>query len=214
MSTSHAQLVTRLIPTAVGLMYAQATPVGVCGLASAGVARAGTGFGDDYYGDDDNEDNDDEAIAGPDADESSAGPAGADASAGPAADEANRHLDRLTGQLDDYFDGQLRDFTVPVDWIAAGVESGFSREVYLEIQHIPYGETTSYGQISMDAGRPRNARRVGRLCSLVPVSFLIPVHRVTRADGGLGSCPEFRRHLLAHEKRNIDSGEPVAITPA
>lgn len=186
MNTQRPQHATRLIPTAVGLMYARATPVGISRLV-----RAGTGPEDD-----------DETGTRParDPDESRAG-------------EANQHLDRLTGQLDDYFDGRLRDFTVPVDWTAAGVEPGFGREVYREIQHIPYGETISYGQISIDAGRPRNARRVGRLCSLVPVSFLIPVHRVTRADGGLGSCPEFRRHLLAHERRNIDSAEPVAIIP-
>ena len=54
----------------------------------------------------------------------------------------------------------------------------------------------------MDAGRPRNARRVGRLCSIVPVPLVIPVHRVIRADGGMGNCPEYRLRLLEHERRN------------
>lgn len=210
MNTPRPQRATRLIPTAVGLMYAQATSVGISRLV-----RAGVGSDDDETG----------AYPADEADQSPADEPGAEIDRDPenlltsapgqsSTEEANRHLDNLAGQLDDYFEGQLRHFTVPVDWAAAGVFDEFAREVYREIQHIPYGETDSYGQISIDAGRPRNARRVGRLCSLVPVSFLIPVHRVTRADGGLGSCPEFRRGLLAHEKRNVDSVEPVAINPA
>ena len=109
---------------------------------------------------------------------------------------AAEHLDRVVEQLEAYCAGRLREFTVPVDWAAAGVHDEFSREAYREIQHIPYGETSTYGQVSVDAGRPRNARRVGRLCTLVPVPFVIPVHRVIRADGGMGNCPEYRLRLL------------------
>ena len=116
---------------------------------------------------------------------------------------AAEHLARLAEQVEDYLAGRLRGFDVPLDWAAAGVHDEFSREVYREIQHIPYGETSSYGQVSIDAGRPRNARRVGRLCTLVPVPFVIPVHRVIRADGGMGNCPEYRLRLLEHERRNI-----------
>ncbi|GAA1716905.1 hypothetical protein GCM10009831_28460 [Dietzia cercidiphylli] len=132
-------------------------------------------------------------------------------------DEVNRsepgaaaeHLDRVAEQLEAYCAGRLREFTVPVDWAAAGVHDAFSREAYREIQHIPYGETSTYGQVSVDAGRPRNARRVGRLCTLVPVPFVIPVHRVIRADGGMGNCPECRLRLLEHERRNLTAAAPV-----
>ncbi|MFN3600275.1 MAG: methylated-DNA--[protein]-cysteine S-methyltransferase [Dietzia sp.] len=122
---------------------------------------------------------------------------------------AAEHLARVADQLGAYFAGELREFDVPVDWTAAGVHDEFSREVYREIQCIPYGETTSYGQVSVDAGRPRNARRVGRLCTLVPVPFVIPVHRVIRADGGMGNCPDFRLRLLEHERRNLTAVAPV-----
>lgn len=199
MRAGHTDAVTRLIPTMVGPMLAEATATGV-----SRVVRAGHGP-------------DGEPARRP-AGGGSGGRAGsgvdAGAGVGPGADgAAGRHLDRLADQLDAYFAGALREFDVPVDWAAAGVDEGFSREVYREIRSVPYGDTASYGQISIDAGRPRNARRVGRLCSLVPVSFLIPVHRITRADGGLGACPEFRRGLLAHEQRNLHSPEPVAIDP-
>ena len=127
------------------------------------------------------------------------------------ADAAAAHLDLLADHLVEYLAGTRRSVDVPLDLEAAGVHDEFALEVYREIQHIPYGETTSYGQVSVDAGRPRNARRVGRLCSLVPAPFIIPVHRVIRADGGLGACPKYRLQLLEHERRNVQAGRPVAF---
>lgn len=124
---------------------------------------------------------------------------------------AEEHLARLAEQVGAYLDGELRQFDVPLDWAAAGVHDEFSREVYRAIGRIPYGETSTYGQISIEAGRPRNARRVGRLCSLVPVPFVIPVHRVIRADGGLGNCPGYRLRLIDHERRNLTAAEPVGF---
>lgn len=126
-------------------------------------------------------------------------------------DPAADHLARLAEHLGSYLAGTRRSIDVPLDLESAGVHDEFSREVYREIQHIPYGETSTYGQISVDAGRPRNARRVGRLCSLVPAQFLIPVHRVIRADGGLGACPEHRLQLLEHERRNLHADRPVVF---
>lgn len=120
-------------------------------------------------------------------------------------------LDAVAEQIDEYLAGTRRDFDVPLDLDAAGVHDEFAREVYREIQHIPYGETAAYGEIGLDAGRPRSARLVGRLCGQVPASFVIPVHRVIRADGGLGGCPEYRLQLLEHERRNVQAGRPVAF---
>ena len=189
-------MLTRLLPTAAGLVLAEATPAGIARLEAVdpgtvlpGTVLPGTvpsGSPEPGPGDDD------EALH-------------------PDGGAAAEHLARLADQLEAYCDGRLRRFDVPVDWDAAGVLDPFAREVYREIQHISYGETATYGQIGIDAGRPRNARRVGRLCSLVPVSFLIPVHRVIRADGGLGSCPGYRRRLLEHERRNLGSRAPIAL---
>lgn len=187
-------MLTRIVDTAAGPVLVEATAEGVARLESVapGTVVSGTGRGGD---DDEGRDPDPPAAAG-------------------RAEPAARHIDRLAAQLDAYCAGRLREFDVPVDWAAAGVHDAFAREVYREIRAVPYGETATYGQISVDAGRPRNARRVGRLCSLVPVSFVIPVHRVIRADGGLGRCPELRRRLLDHERRNTSSSSPVALPPA
>ncbi|MGN7225689.1 methylated-DNA--[protein]-cysteine S-methyltransferase [Dietzia maris] len=176
--------VTHVLTTAAGLMLVEATPDGIARLVQVDPDQfdhgdaAATWFNVKHHDDDDE---------------------GRDPEPGAAAE----HLARLAEQVEDYLAGRLRGFDVPLDWAAAGVHDEFSREVYREIQHIPYGETSSYGQVSIDAGRPRNARRVGRLCTLVPVPFVIPVHRVIRADGGMGNCPEYRLRLLEHERRNI-----------
>ena len=178
----------RLLPTSAGLVLAEATDRG---LTRLDVVDPGT------------------VLAGPGDDEAGGG----DEAGGDDWRSAAGHLTRLAEELEAYCDGRLREFAVPVDWEGAGVHDPFAREVYREIRAIPYGETGTYGQVAVDAGRPRNARRVGRLCSLVPVSFVIPVHRVIRADGGLGSCPGFRRRLLDHERRNASSSSPVALPP-
>lgn len=180
--------VTHVLTTAAGLMLVEATPDGIARLVQVDADQldadqldhrdaSATWFNVKHHDDDEGRD--------------------------PEPGAAAEHLARLAEQVEDYLAGRLRGFDVPLDWAAAGVHDEFSREVYREIQHIPYGETSSYGQVSIDAGRPRNARRVGRLCTLVPVPFVIPVHRVIRADGGMGNCPEYRLRLLEHERRNI-----------
>ncbi|MBS7548542.1 methylated-DNA--[protein]-cysteine S-methyltransferase [Dietzia massiliensis] len=175
----------RLLETAAGLMIVEATAVGVSRLQQVDESElhAADAWFDVKHG---------ESGGGDDDEDLDRGPGG-----------AGGHLDRIAGQVRAYLAGELRGFDVPLDWAAAGVHDEFSREVYREIQRIPYGETSTYGQISVDAGRPRNARRVGRLCSIVPVPFVIPVHRVIRADGGMGNCPEYRLRLLEHERRNV-----------
>ena len=187
----------RLLDTPAGRMILEATPRGIARVEQVGPevgAGVGAGAGlDEAAAWFDVKHSDDDEVRDPD----------------PGA--AAGHLARLAEQLEAYLAGDGRDFDVPVDWAAAGVHDEFSREAYREIQHIPYGETSSYGQISVDAGRPRNARRVGRLCTLVPVPFVIPVHRVIRADGGMGNCPEYRLRLLEHERRNLAATAPIAF---
>lgn len=197
----------RVLDTAAGRLVVEATAHGIARIDRVGsdVVAVGDGRGDD----DDNAGRpatDTEASSDVDADAAADAPSGGTGS-GRAAD----HLARLAEHLDDYLAGTRRSIDVPLDFDAAGIHDEFAREVYREIGHIPYGETSTYGEISVDAGRPRNARRVGRLCSLVPAQFLIPVHRVIRADGGLGACPEHRLQLLEHERRNVQAGRPVAF---
>ena len=189
--------VARLLDTAAGLMIVEATRDGIARLQQVDVADLHAVHG---------------AEVKP-AELRELDPAEHAAGTGNVAAGAEGHIVRLAEQLEAYLAGTAREFDVPLDWAAAGVHDEFSREVYREIQHIPYGETDTYGQISVDAGRPRSARRVGRLCSLVPVPFVIPVHRVIRADGGMGNCPAYRLRLLHHERNAIEAERVGKLPP-
>lgn len=92
-------------------------------------------------------------------------------------------LDRAEAQLREYFAGERREFTVPVDWSA--MPGGFTGEALRGIAQIRFGEVESYGEIAARLGRPRAARAVGTACSRNPVPLLVPCHRVVRS-GGMG----------------------------
>ncbi|QOZ82142.1 MULTISPECIES: methylated-DNA--[protein]-cysteine S-methyltransferase [Chromobacterium] len=64
--------------------------------------------------------------------------------------------------------------------------SNFQIQVWRALLSIPYGGFASYGQIAATVGRPRAARAVGSAVGANPVAWLIPCHRVIRAEGALG----------------------------
>ena len=84
-------------------------------------------------------------------------------------------------QLNRYFAGDLKDFSVPLD--VAGTP--FQRQVWSALLTIPFGETRSYGAIAAQIGRPSAARAVGAANGRNPVSIIAPCHRVIGAQGAL-----------------------------
>ncbi|WP_438352367.1 methylated-DNA--[protein]-cysteine S-methyltransferase [Microbacterium sp. CJ88] len=108
--------------------------------------------------------------------------------------------DDAVGQLDEYFEGERTGFELDLDW---RLVSGFTLDALHAIERIPYGETASYGEVAVLAGRPGAARAAGTACRLTPFSVVVPVHRVIRADGSIGEYggrPEVKRHLLELER--------------
>lgn len=108
-------------------------------------------------------------------------------------------LSAAVSQLDAYFTGGLRTFDLPLDLTGLGT---FARATIQAICSIPFGETAGYGEVAVLAGYPRAARAVGSVCANTPFSVVVPVHRVVRADGSLGSYgghPELKRFLVEHE---------------
>ncbi|MCK6081230.1 methylated-DNA--[protein]-cysteine S-methyltransferase [Microbacterium sp. EYE_5] len=104
-------------------------------------------------------------------------------------------------ELDEYFAGTRRTFTVPLDW---RLTSGFTKRALEEIIAVPYGETASYAEVAIAAGAPRAHRAVGTACARTPWSIVLPAHRVIRSDGSLGEYgghPEHKRFLLDLEER-------------
>lgn len=102
-------------------------------------------------------------------------------------------------QLDEYFDGARTRFDVPIDW---SLVRGFGLAVLHAVCSIPYGQTASYGEVAALAGSARAHRAAGTACGDAPISVIVPVHRVVRADGaigGYGGHAETKRLLLAME---------------
>jgi methylated-DNA-[protein]-cysteine S-methyltransferase len=98
-------------------------------------------------------------------------------------------------QLEEYFDGRRREFTVPL----ALTGNPFELRVWDALVRIPYGETTSYGEAAATIGQPDAARAVGLANGRNPVAVIVPCHRVLGAKGsliGYGGGLERKRLLL------------------
>jgi len=97
--------------------------------------------------------------------------------------EAPAALDDVRRQLDHYFEGELREFDLPLDW---RLTDGFRKRAQQAIARIPYGKTRSYTQIATSAGNERAVRAAGTACGSNPIPIVVPCHRVLRSGGGLG----------------------------
>ena len=84
-------------------------------------------------------------------------------------------------QLTAYAEGDLTEFNLALR--PAG--TGFQRSVWERLMGIPYGTTTTYGQVAADVGRPNGSRAVGAAVGSNPISIVIPCHRVIGANGSL-----------------------------
>ncbi|MGB0409246.1 MAG: methylated-DNA--[protein]-cysteine S-methyltransferase [Opitutales bacterium] len=62
----------------------------------------------------------------------------------------------------------------------------FQLQVWEALRSIPPGETCSYAELAAVIGRAGACRAVGRAIGANPVAYLVPCHRVIRADGTLG----------------------------
>jgi methylated-DNA-[protein]-cysteine S-methyltransferase len=90
-------------------------------------------------------------------------------------------FDEVTRQLKEYFAGERREFDLPTR--AEGDE--FQHAVWAEIAKIPYGETTTYGDIATAVHDPSAAREVGAAVGRNPLSILVACHRVVGKNGAL-----------------------------
>jgi len=112
-------------------------------------------------------------------------------------------------QLDEYFAGTRQAFELTFD--LAGTP--FQRQVWDALQRIPYGSTTSYGELARAIGRLDRVRAVGAAVGRTPIPIIIPCHRVIGADGsltGYGGGLHRKQALLDHEAAHATGHEPPA----
>lgn len=102
-------------------------------------------------------------------------------------------------QLDAYFDGRLRTFSLPL----APEGTAFQQDVWRVLEAIPYGETLSYADVADRVGRPTAVRAVGAANGRNPIPIIIPCHRVIGSSGklvGFGGGLDAKRALLGLEQ--------------
>lgn len=97
-----------------------------------------------------------------------------------------------TKQLQEYFDGVRREFTLPLDLRG----TTFQQSVWRALCQIPYGSTISYSGLAEQAGRPGAARAAGAANGSNPLPLLVPCHR---AIGKSGALTGFRGGLAVKE---------------
>ena len=103
-------------------------------------------------------------------------------------------------QLEAYFAGELTEFDLPLN--PRGTE--FQKQVWQELQNIPFGVTISYGDLAERIGNPNSSRAVGAANGRNPISIIVPCHRVIGSNGkltGYGGGMERKEWLLAHETK-------------
>ena len=108
---------------------------------------------------------------------------------------------QIVRELQEYFDGARKEFTVAVDWsLTSGVQRSILATLY---DRVPFGSTVGYGDLALLAGRTLGASRlVGTVMGSNPVAIVVPCHRVIAADGGIGGFGgglETKRRLLTLE---------------
>jgi AraC family transcriptional regulator of adaptative response/methylated-DNA-[protein]-cysteine methyltransferase len=111
----------------------------------------------------------------------------------------NQVLARTQVELDEYFAGARRAFTVPLD--TPGSE--FQRAVWDALRAIPYGETRSYPEQARAIGRADAVRAVARANGDNRISIIIPCHRVIGSNGeltGYGGQLWRKKALLERER--------------
>jgi methylated-DNA-[protein]-cysteine S-methyltransferase len=110
-----------------------------------------------------------------------------------------RAVDEPRRELDEYFAGHRRDFELPTD---LRLVAPFNRRVLAELQRVPYGQVTTYGELAVRSEAPRAARAVGVVMNRNPVPIVLPCHRVIGKNGklvGYGGGLERKEALLKLE---------------
>lgn len=118
-------------------------------------------------------------------------------------------LDKAKCWLDVYFSGQKPDFIPPLHMLG----TPFRLQVWEHLLKIPYGQTTTYGELAKTIARQNgiakmSAQAVGNAVGHNEISIIIPCHRVVGTNGsliGYAGGIDKKIKLLEIEKINTES---------
>lgn len=115
-------------------------------------------------------------------------------------EDCNQVIQTCKGELEAYFKGGLKEFSVSIDLKC----TDFQKQVLSYVSAIPLGATVSYSQIAKTMSMPTASRAIGMANSKNRVLIIIPCHRVVGQGGKLvGYAGELYRKqwLLDHEAK-------------
>lgn len=90
-------------------------------------------------------------------------------------------LKEVSDQLKAYFANKLTKFNVKL----TPEGTAFQKQIWQQLQEIPYGQTCSYQDIALSINKPNACRAIGMANSLNPIPIIIPCHRVIGKNGKL-----------------------------
>lgn len=114
---------------------------------------------------------------------------------------SNDSLEEVFTQLDEYFEGRRKEFTIPLN----PKGTAFQQKIWSILYTIPYGETRTYKEIAELAGNSGASRAVGNANNKNPIAIIIPCHRVIGASGeltGYAGGLDIKRKLIELEKKS------------
>lgn len=118
-------------------------------------------------------------------------------------------FDEAMRWLDIYFSGRRPDFTPLLNLEG----TAFRKEVWKLLLQIPYGQTTTYGelaaQLAVSKGLKRmSAQAVGGAVGHNPISIIVPCHRVVGTGGSLtGYAGGLPKKLALLKLEGIDTAK-------
>lgn len=107
-------------------------------------------------------------------------------------------LEDAVYQLNEYFEGVRKNFDLELN--PEGTE--FQKKVWLQLQQIPYGRTTSYLELAKLIGDVKAIRAAAAANGKNPLWIIVPCHRVIGSDGSLTGYAgglHRKKWLLEHE---------------
>ncbi|MCL9809648.1 methylated-DNA--[protein]-cysteine S-methyltransferase [Flavobacterium luminosum] len=112
--------------------------------------------------------------------------------------EIPKVLQNAVTQLQEYFEGSRKDFTINLN--PQGTD--FQKKVWQELLNIPFGKTISYLELSKKLGDVKAIRAVASANGKNPLWIIVPCHRVIGSDGSLTGYAGGlwrKKWLLEHE---------------
>jgi O-6-methylguanine DNA methyltransferase len=117
---------------------------------------------------------------------------------GPFFKELNAHIAAATLQLTEYFQGNRQIFSIPIDFQG----TDFQKQVWQQLQRIPFGTSVSYSTIAERMNQPTAVRAIGLANSKNPILIITPCHRVIAKNqqlSGYAGGIDKKAWLLKHE---------------